>query len=58
MTFYLMRKNIYSEVSTERGRRLNLPWEFNYSFVFLIIKNCIHNGRRHVAVLRRKVLQM
>ena len=53
MTFYLMRKNM--KFQTERGRRLNLPWDFNYSFVLLIIMkyelHCIHSRHRHVAAL-------
>ena len=54
-TFYLIRKNMYSlKFQTERGRRLKLPWDFNYSFVLLIIYElrCIHSRRRHVAVLK------
>ncbi len=50
---------IYSlKFQTERGRRLNLPWDFNYSLVLLnsyYELHCIHSRRRHVAV--RKIVR-
>ena len=36
-TCYLARKICSLKFQTERGRRLKLPWYFNYSFVSLII---------------------
>ena len=33
--------SLLTQFQTERGRRLNLLWDFNYSLVFLIIMNCI-----------------